>query len=214
MSLTRTSGAYAGVHEDGVNDFVAAFFISRPRYLRWGSPAFVSATSVTETQIPAIPPFGIEYLIEFDQPVLDLHPDTKGFDLPPGPNQFALQIKLRLTVGCHRKRRNPQDEQPILIDPTSTELAVCARGTLIRLGNDIRLVVDEVQVKDIHPNSLGDVLSCLLRTILQEAVNDLRIPYRSIFIQIGTLVYRKVESSLKMILPRHSPLSFKENHYG
>lgn len=188
MSLTQTSGAFAGVHEDGLNDFVAAFFQSRPRYLRWGSPAFVPFTTVMETQIPAIPPFGIEYLIEIGRPVLDLFPDTKGFALPPGPGQFALEVAVKLTVGCQRKIRDPNDDKPPLIDPIATELKVCARGQVIRLGNELALIVDEVVVKEIRPESLGAVLSCILRMILQEALRDLRIPYRSVFIQIGTLV--------------------------
>lgn len=188
MSLTQTSGAYAGVHEDGMNDFMTAFFQARPRYLRWGSPAFVPVTSVSETQIPAIPPFGIEYLIELFRPEIDLYPDTKGFALPPGPGQFALQVIVKLTVGCAEKIRNPNDDKQPVIRPISTTLAVCARGQVVRLGNELALIVDEVLIKDILPESLSAVLSCVMRMILQDVLRDLRIPYRSVFIQIGTLV--------------------------
>jgi len=187
MSLTQTSGVYAGVHEDGINDFVTAFFNARPRYLHWGSPAFVASTSVSETRIPAIPPFNIEYEIVFEQPKLDLHPDTMGFALPPGPNQFALEVNVRLTVGCRRKPREPNDDKPVAIEPIFTDLRLCAQGHFERQGSVLILVVDDVVIKDIRPETLGQVLSCLLRMVLQEALRELRIPYRSIFIQIGTL---------------------------
>ena len=187
MSLTQTSGVYAGVHEDGINDFVTAFFNARPRYLCWGSPAFVTTTSVTETQIPAIPPFNIQYKIELEKPKLDLHPDTMGFALPPGLGQFALEVKVRLTVGCQRKLGDPKDDKIPVVEPIYTDLRLCAVGHFERQGNVILLVVDDVVIKDIHPESLGKVLSCMLRMILQEALSALRIPYRSIFIQIGTL---------------------------
>ena len=187
MSLTQTSGVYAGVHEDGINKFVAAFFTARPRYLHWGSPGFVATTSVNETRIPAIPPFNIEYEIVFEQPKLDLHPDTMGFALPPGVGQFALEVKVRLTVGCRRKPRDPKDDKPAAIEPISTDLRLCAQGHFERQGSVMILLVDDVVIKGIQPESLGHVMSCLLRMVLQEALRELRIPYRSIFIQIGTL---------------------------
>ncbi|WP_141137831.1 hypothetical protein [Actibacterium lipolyticum] len=143
---------------------------------------------MTQTQIPAIPPFGIEYRLFFQQPVIDLHPDTKGFALPPGPGQFSLQTEVRLTVGCQNKPFDPKDDQRPILDPISTTLKVCARGQLVRVGNELALQVDDVMVKDIRPETLGAVLSCILKMILREMLQDLRIPYRSIFIQIGTLV--------------------------
>lgn len=187
MSLTQNSGAYAGVHEDGINDFISAFFNARPRYLSWGSPAFVPSTTATETQIPAIAPFGIEYMIELEKPRLDLHPDTFGFSLPPGQGQFALEIKLRLTVGCQRKPRDPKDDKTPVIDPVETDLVLCALGHIVRQGNVLLFRVDDVVIKDIRPESLGKVLSCMLRMIVQEMLRPIRIPYRSIFIEIGTL---------------------------
>ena len=187
MSLTQTSGVFAGVHEDGINDFVTAFFNSRPRYLRWGSPAFVPATSISETRIPAIPPFNIEYLVELEQPRLDLYPDTFGFGLPPGRNQFSLEIKVKLTVGCQSKPRDPKDDNIPRVEPISTDLVLCARGHFERQASELVLIVDDVVVKDIRPESLGVVLSCMLRMIVQEMLRDLRIPYRSVFIGIGTL---------------------------
>jgi len=187
MSLTQTSGVFAGVHEDGINDFVTAFFNSRPRFLRWGSPAFVPITSISETQVPAIPTFNIEYLVELEQPKLDLHPDTFGFGLPPGPNQFSLEIKVRLTVGCQGKPGDTGITHVPRGEPISTDLVLCARGHFERQGSELVLIVDDVVLKDIRPESLGDVVSCMLRMIVQEMLRDLRIPYRSVFIGIGTL---------------------------
>ena len=32
MSLTQAENVFAGIHEDGINDFLRAFFTARPRY--------------------------------------------------------------------------------------------------------------------------------------------------------------------------------------
>ena len=50
MSLTRTQQVLGSIHEDALNDMLRAFFITRPRYRRYGSPAFVAATSVNATK--------------------------------------------------------------------------------------------------------------------------------------------------------------------
>lgn len=184
MSLTQGSGAFAGVHENGFNDFVTAFFSARPRYLTWGSPGFVPATTVSETRMPSIEPFGIEWMIELTQPRLDIVPDTFGFEVPPQTNQFALEMRALITVDCADRRR--QDDG-VVSDPKSVALGVCALGHLERVGNEILLIIDQIEIKDIQPDRLETVLECMLLQILRTVVADLRIPYRNVFIQVGTL---------------------------
>ncbi len=192
MSLTGTSGLFAAVHEDGINDFVQAFFGSRPRYLRIGSSPFVNSTTVSGTHVDAIDigggsGAGVQFLIELEMPVLDLHPNTKGFVLPPGPNQFSLQIKARLTIACRKKKGREDDKEPSG-QMLTTDLEVCAQGQIIRTGNRLSFVIDNVEIKDIQPDSLESIIECILKMVLNEALDGLRIPYQSIFIQIGTVV--------------------------
>lgn len=188
MSFTLSSGAYAGVHEDAVNDFITAFFQARPRYLKWGSPAFVSATSASATQIPAIPVFGIDYMVELRRPVIDIVPDTRGFPLAPTAGTFTMQVGVTLTVGCARKGGRDADDGAPIVSRTSTFLEVYVKGRVIRDGNDLLLQLDQVMLKDVQPESLAHVLECMMRMILQHILDDLRIPYTAVFIQIGTLV--------------------------
>ena len=192
MSLTGTSGLFSAVHEDGLNDFIQAYFGSRPRYLRIGSSPFVNSTTVSGTHVDAIDigggsGGGVHFLIELEMPVLDLHPDTKGFALPPGPNQFSLEIKARLTIICRKKRQRQSEKEPSS-ENLSTDLAVCAQGHIERSGSRLNFVIDNVEIKDIHPDSLESIIECILRMVLNEALEDLRLPYQSIFIKIGTIV--------------------------
>lgn len=188
MSLTQTDGLFVAVHEDGFNDFVAAFFNARPRYLKFGSPFFVGSTTVNETAIPAINfpgvPGGIQYMVQFEPPKLDLHPDTFGFALPPSPNQFALQIKAQITILCARKREVGKDKIPFG-EPISTALELCATGSIDRGTNDLGLYIEQLEIKDINPDSLESVIECLMLMMLQSAFLPLRIPYDALPIQIG-----------------------------
>ena len=174
-----------------MNDFVQAFFGTRPRYLKFGSPFFVASTTVAETQVPAIPfpgvPGGIQYQVQFEVPRIDLHPDTFGFVLPPLADQFALETRVKLTVGCIKRIERGQDKLP-RAEPITTELGLCARGTLDRGVNDFGFVLEDVEIKDITPDSLESVIECILRMMLQAALVNLRIPYRAVSIRIGNIV--------------------------
>jgi len=187
MSLTGTDGLFAGVHENGINDFINAYFGARPRFLKIGTPLFVSATTVDQTRIDPIDlGGGIHFMLELTPPKLDLHPSTNGFALAPGPNEFSLEIKAKLTVACIKQQRDKPDDRKDF--PTeSTDLAVCARGSIVRNGNLLKLVIDEVEIKDIQPDSLESVIECILLQVLQGALAGLCIPYSQVNLQIGTL---------------------------
>lgn len=192
MSLTQSDGLFVAVHEDGFNDFITVFFSARPRYLKFGSPLFVPSTSVSATAVPAIAfpniPGGINYMVEFERPVLDLHPDTKGFDLPPMPNQFSMQIKVRLTLACIKEIKRGDDKRYPKSEPIHTDLVVCASGSIDRGPNDLGLHVDQVEIKDITPDSLESIIECIIRMMLQAALVPMRIPYNAIGIEIGNIV--------------------------
>ncbi|MHA1127657.1 MAG: hypothetical protein ACTSRN_01745 [Alphaproteobacteria bacterium] len=188
MSLTQSDGLFIAVHEDGFNDFIAAFFNARPRYLKFGSPFFVGSTNVDATAIlpinfPGIPG-GIQYMVQFEPPKLDLHPDTIGFALPPSANQFALQIKASITILCSRKRNVGKDKIPFG-EPIITTLDLCATGSIDRQANTLGLNIEQLEIKDINPDSLESVIECLMLMMLQSAFQTLRIPYDALPIQIG-----------------------------
>jgi hypothetical protein len=115
MSLTEAERVFGGVHEDALNDFIRAFCQARPRYLRYGSPAFVPATTVDATAMPSIAfpgiPGGIDWTVSFEIPSVDLHTQTMA--LPPelslGPGQFGVRTAVELCVDC-RHRRDPPKE--------------------------------------------------------------------------------------------------------
>lgn len=209
MSLTEAQEVFAGVHEDALNDFITAFCTDRPRYLVYGSPAFVPATSVAETAMAAIPfpgvPGGIQWRVRLGIPKIDLFDQDDG--LPPelnlNPGQFSGQIEVELCIDCRRLRLDPKDprpndprddnpdnpddpDQPPPVDkPTCFALRVFLVGHLERTiapgGADaVALVVDQVEIVDIEPDPLESFLECLLFMILQAALAEIRLPLEAL----------------------------------
>lgn len=209
MGLTEAERVFGGITEEGFNDLLQAFFNFRPRHLRYGSPGFVPATTVGETQMPAIPfpgvPGGIDWLVELSVPVADFHPQTGG--LPPelslGANQVSLATTVRLCVACEpregrwRDRRDeehedrPDDAPPEPDDerddwdrereePSATcfSLDIAAIGHLQRtFGPDgVVVVIDAVEIVDIEPQELEDLLECLMLQILRAILSQVRLP--------------------------------------
>jgi hypothetical protein len=117
---------------------------------------------------------------------LDLHPDTFGFALPPDQNQFSLEIKGKITLLCRKERRDDDGKIPGG-QTITTELGICAQGHIERTGDFLRFIIDNVEIKDISPDSLESIMECIIRMVLNEALSDLLVPYEAIFIQIGTL---------------------------
>lgn len=114
MSLTEASAVYASIHENGLNDALTAFCTDRPRYLVYGSPSFVPATTVAETAMAAIPfpgvPGGIQWRVRLTIPRIDLFKQTTP--LPPelslGPGQFSLRVGVELCLDCAQIRVDPK----------------------------------------------------------------------------------------------------------
>lgn len=196
MSLTETERVFAAASEDGVNDLITAVFTARPRYLNYGSPLFVPATTAAVTQIPAIPfpgvPGGVHYAVSFAIPRVDFHPDDSGgtSPLPPGLGQFTLTTTVRLLVACTRRQRDPAGAAthvpPPSVAPVATALRIIARGRPdVRFfgapgSGDVGLLIDEVEIVDIAPDSLESVLECLIRMLLQAALANLRLPFSAL----------------------------------
>lgn len=208
MSLTETEAVFAGVNESALNDVLTAFCTDRPRYLAYGSPAFVPVTTAAETTMPAIGfpgvPGGIQWRLRLSIPRVDLFKQSSP--LPPeltlGPGQFSATISAELCLDCRRLKIDPKpprprdphgkddkrDDRP---DPhplsalTCFTLRVFAIGhiehVLASTGEDaIALVVDAVEIVDIKPDDLESFLECLMFMILQAVLAGIRLPLTSL----------------------------------
>lgn len=200
MSLTEApSTALASVHEDGINQFALAFFRARPRHLNYGSPFFMSSTTVNGTQIPAISfpgvGGGIQYAIRFDIPVVDLSPDSSGGTAPlvPGPNQLGIRTKLTLCTECGR-RDSKQDIKPYPDDQfddwpsrVPTRSTLCTELTIFAIGQPFLTVgssgagvlnfrVIDLEIVDIKPESLENMLECIILRIFDAVLRTLQLP--------------------------------------
>lgn len=118
MSLTQAHDVFAAIHEDGLDDLLRRFFDARPKYLNYGSPGFVAATTVSATQMSAIQfpgvPGGIDWSVRLGRPRVDAHPQSAG--LPPeldplGAQRVSIHTAVQICVACTaRERRDDQGD--------------------------------------------------------------------------------------------------------
>lgn len=115
MAITEAERVFGGIHEDALNDVIQAFCTTRPRHLRYGSPAFVPSTNLTATAMDAIAfpgvAGGIDWAVSFAPPIVDLHPRTSGLptELTLGVGQISLATAVELCIDCRRRRDPPRD---------------------------------------------------------------------------------------------------------
>lgn len=202
MSLTEADEVFASIHESALNDFIHAFFSARPRYRRYGSPAFVPVTTVSQTQMGAIPlPGGgtVDWRVSFEIPQIDLF--KKDMPLPPqlslSPGQFSLRTAVELCINCavgkddhsedKRKDDRGKGDRPrnSLGEVVCTKLGVFALGHLDSWHNsngdgEVRLRLDALELVDITPDSLESVLECLIRMVLDAALKQVVLPIRAL----------------------------------
>jgi hypothetical protein len=201
VSLTEVEHVFAGVHENGINDLLQAFFTARPRYLNYGSSAFVASTTVAATNMSAIAfpgiPGGIQYAVSLAIPKLDFHPDSSGgaSPLPVGLGQFVMNTRVRLTVGCAKWVSRPNKDNPLggSITSISTSLEVWVRGGLIATysapgSGEIGFQVDEVELVDVKPDSLESVMECVIRMIIQAVLSTVQLPIDALTAKIAPLI--------------------------
>lgn len=66
-----------------------------------------------------------------------------------------------------------------------TTLGLCAIGSIDHGTSDLGLHIEQLEIKNINPDSLESVIECLMLMMLQSAFLPLRIPYDALPIQIG-----------------------------
>jgi hypothetical protein len=206
MGLTEAERVFGGITETGINDLLRAFFTTRPRYLNYGSPGFVPATTASVTQIGAIPfpgvPGGIDWAVQLSIPRVDLHPQTDP--LPPeltlATGRLSVTTTMRLCVACETRRepdrepdkehkhekgeddRPPRDLPPGKARGTCFELDVFAVGHFERTFSPdaVFVAVDAVEIVDIKPVELEAVLECLILQILRAVLADVVLPLETL----------------------------------
>jgi hypothetical protein len=178
MSLTQGEHIFGGVHETGINDLLRAFFTARPRYLHYGTPAFVPVTTVMATSLPALPPiFGlnIQFKINCDPiPTVDITPGGAGSaPLMPGTNEFTVRTNLSFTVLINN---GPAiTGSLVVLGLCRPFVAVSTPGT-----GQIGITVIKVEIVDITPDWLESVMEGLVLGILQTVLATVRFPFNTI----------------------------------
>jgi len=207
MGLTEAQHVFGGIHEDGVNDLLAAFFKARPRHLVYGSPGFVAVTTMTEAPMPAIPfpgvPGGIDWSMTLDRPVVDLHPETCS--LPPqltlGPGQFSVRTRVKVRLACASRRPNdggPQNPDghsddggpPTVVRARCLEVSVFALGhfesTETSSGQDaVRIAINVIELVDLEPEPLEAAIEYLILQTLRAVLAAVRLPLEAL--RVGAL---------------------------
>jgi hypothetical protein len=208
LSLTQTNHVFASVHEHGINTFLKAFLTARPRYINYGTTMFVPVTSVAATNVSTISfpgiPGGIQYMVQFSIPVIDLFPPTGASPLPPGPGEMSLRVDVRATVACMKWSPSDQGREGkprVSSSPLSTTLSVWAKGKPdVRFFGpgvgDIGFELEQVKIPALScvggkPDTLEVVVECVIRMLLQALLANLRIPFNALTIEFFKLVLKQ-----------------------
>jgi hypothetical protein len=178
MSFTGTHHAYCDVHEDGINTALRLFLTARPHYLHFGSPPFVLADSLNATLVAAIAipgtPGGLPWDVQFAPPIVDLYPENGP---PPPPvglaiNQALVSTTANITVGCV--------EPTGAITPQVTTLRAAAIVSPAEANGFLSLNVDKVLLPDVKPDSLRDILACLIAMAMRGVLAQFRVSIQMI----------------------------------
>ena len=225
MGITQAEHVFGGVHENALNDVIRAFCTARPRHLRYGSPAFVPATTIGATAMPAIgfPGIagGIDWSVAFATPVVDLHPETSG--LPPelslDPGQLSVSTAVELCIDCRHRRSPPRDpkdkergDQEDHERPNDDrrdekprrkpEREICAFLEVFALGHlevvnatsgggSVSVRIDAVELVDVRPEGLEDVLECLILMLLDATLSNMVLPLEALRAGAFSLVLQR-----------------------
>ena len=177
MSLTQAEHVFGGVHETGINDLLQAFFTARPRYLRFGTPLFVPATTVEATSVAAVTFFGltIHFLISCSPiPTVDITPGGAGSSaLSPGVNEFTIRTNLNFTVVINNLPRITGSL--VVLGLCGPFVAISTPGT-----GQIGITLKRVEIVDITPDPIESLVEGLALGILQTILATVRFPFNTL----------------------------------
>ncbi|MBA3779235.1 MAG: hypothetical protein H0X16_08060 [Chloroflexi bacterium] len=195
MSLTEAESVFAGVHEDGLNDMLRAFFQARPRLLNYRTtlavgplpPAASAWTPLPPIAFPGVPG-GIHYAFQMSIPRIDLHPDSSGGIPPPlslNAGEFSLQTTVMLALLCGQKRRPDNRDERITGTILPVKLEVWAVGRVVSQSfgggaGEIGFEVRAVEIVDITPDDLESLLECLVHQLINGVLSSVRLPYTAL----------------------------------
>jgi hypothetical protein len=168
MSLTENDTVFAGVSESALNDVLSAFLTARAHYLHHGSPPLVTADSAAVTRHDPLTVGGttIAWRADVAIPRIDLFPDSSGA-LPPeitvAAGQFTLRTSATFTVQCGDGQQK-------------ADLDLWALGSLAADTAELRFEVARVELVDITPTPLENLLECLLTQVLRGLLGEIRLP--------------------------------------
>jgi hypothetical protein len=207
LSLTQANHVFAGAHEQAINTLLRAFLIARPHYINYGTSAFVPVTTAGATNVATISfpgiPGGIQYMVQFSIPVVDLFPPDGASPLPPGPGELNLKVDARITVGCMKwDSLGSQHRKPnVTSTPLSTDLTIWALGTPnVRYfgpgSGDIGFQLEAVKIPALacvegEPDTFASIVECILRMVLQAFLDRLRLPFHALTIGFFTLILQR-----------------------
>jgi hypothetical protein len=199
LSLTQSNNVFVGIHEKAINSFLKAFLTARSHYIRYGTSSFVPTTTSNATNIPPIIfpniPGGIEYMIEFSIPIIDLFPPTNSGPLPPNTGGLGLHSEVKITILCNKEIK--QGEKKPSSIPLTTGIEVFAKGKIVSTffgvgTGSIGFLLEEIRIPNFacvggKPDPFETILECIILMILKALLSGISIPFSALtigFIQI------------------------------
>jgi hypothetical protein len=183
LSHTQTHHAFASLSEEGINDFVEAFFTARPHYLNYGSWPFVTAGPPASTLLAplSLPPMivnPIPFHIVLKIPVIDLFPASGP--LPPPlvlhKMQFSAATQVLIEILCGNFNQDGKGGGV----PIKLILDVTAIGHLVSSPGMVGFDVDAVEIVDIVPDALEEIFNCVLLNVMKSVLSHVSFPIPSL----------------------------------
>src|SRR5439155_6039884 len=101
---TQSNHIFAAANEQTINVLLKAFFDARSHYLNYGTDMFASSTDAQITHVSTIDiagiPGGIDYLLNFSVPQIDISPPKTGTLLPPQGNEVTFRLECTITINA------------------------------------------------------------------------------------------------------------------
>lgn len=174
MSHTQGQQLFAGADEAGINDLLRRFFSARPRHLRYGTPAFIPATTSSGTSVPAVSFLGItiDFRIEASIPTVDVTPGGGGTTLVPGPGELVATTTFRFQV---RVGGFPDVAGTLGVAARCRPVVVSSSPGVGTIG----LSVLQVEIVDITPDWIETIAENLVVALAQTLLGAFTIPFNA-----------------------------------